>query len=806
MNLIGSRLLEDPVATRAFLDAVLDVPGGRRTLARLSRTCKSFLQPGLGVLWRELDSLIPIISLFPSNLLKRAKRPGLGLVSIQSPAGQDWAQILKYGPLVRRLTYDEGTKAVSPSIFPMLEEHRPRTYILPNLTSLVWRVETPAGLDRINLFLSPDLQHLTLELGPKFPQLERFFADLSSRTRLQSLSITCPDSLPDNLPKLLEPQDTLERLALMAPGALSSGVGAWVASLSHLHTLQLDLTGRTFVAINGFFDDILELSVPTSTSSGRSSPSTDSGIFSGAEDSDFADLKRSALLLTDEHEARTPRAGTFARLQTLQLTGDVGNMVTFLKHVASPLQQLELTIEDPFTSTDWQDLLHLVCQYFGDSLLVFKVTGSGASRFADLVRAGRGSGSSDSPARRLPLDGLTYLPRLVRLELDLPESYGLRDADLACIAQACPSLEVARLCATARFPITGGAPGVGWDGLAALTARCVHLHTVAMPLDSTRPPDDAIFFNLAASSRAMRRLHVGHGWARDPLQAAIALSHLAPHLDSLRWFHEKNRPGYIDAHAQAWAKAAEMLPLLQAVRLTERWVAMSYMPEPHDTVDACVGTEPIRTRERAVDAVPRTAEGGVQCTPKTTESAVQAQPRTSSVEVDATPVGVDEGVHATPPAGVDESIDATPPVVEVEIDATPASRHVSISAVPNDRPVAQTDEKSIEKPASLSPPSARPSSYYIPPVISGTINLAWKVMLFGPNFMTARIHDIWRLSPLAVLYPQSRDIQKTRTEMHTNGNGAVTEMEVMDVDSEKGSPPASPHGQNGVNGISPVCI
>ena len=73
-------ILRDSDVTQKLIDAINDIPGGRRSVSRLARTCKSFCEPALNVLWKELDSLIPIIGLFPSHLLKKSKRPGLGLV------------------------------------------------------------------------------------------------------------------------------------------------------------------------------------------------------------------------------------------------------------------------------------------------------------------------------------------------------------------------------------------------------------------------------------------------------------------------------------------------------------------------------------------------------------------------------------------------------------------------------------------------------------------------------------------------------------------------------------------------------
>lgn len=76
-------ILRDPEATRKLLEAILDSPNGKRALSRLARTCRALSEPALDVLWRDLDSIAPIIGLFPGQVLKKVKKPGLGLVSGQ---------------------------------------------------------------------------------------------------------------------------------------------------------------------------------------------------------------------------------------------------------------------------------------------------------------------------------------------------------------------------------------------------------------------------------------------------------------------------------------------------------------------------------------------------------------------------------------------------------------------------------------------------------------------------------------------------------------------------------------------------
>ena len=73
--------LRDPVVTTKLLDCILESPNGKRTLSRVARTCQAMREPTLNTLWRELDSLVPLLWQFPGNLFKKARRPGLGFVS-----------------------------------------------------------------------------------------------------------------------------------------------------------------------------------------------------------------------------------------------------------------------------------------------------------------------------------------------------------------------------------------------------------------------------------------------------------------------------------------------------------------------------------------------------------------------------------------------------------------------------------------------------------------------------------------------------------------------------------------------------
>ncbi|KAH9044396.1 hypothetical protein EDB85DRAFT_2070588 [Lactarius pseudohatsudake] len=754
-------LIRDPEVAYKLMEYVLDSPNGKRTLSRLARVSKVLVEPGLGLLWKELDNLVPLISLFPNQLFKRAKRPGLGLA--EPPAPEHWEKVVQYGERVRRLTYDEGSKSVSPSIFSIIDEHRPRTYILPNLTTLIWRIETPAGLDHLNLFLNPELQNLTLDIAPRLPQIGDVLADISRRTKLSSLSLTSLVPLPDDLPRHLAPQTDLDRVVLMAPGALSPGLGRWLASLERLRSLQLDLSGRPSKAVDEFFRHV------GASGSGFSTPnsarSRDSGVFS-SEDIDFTEIKKSM-------KKSKQRAASFVALRSLQLTGEVPAV-------------LELVIEDPFDKADWRNLCVLLSQSFGESLQSLKISAGGSSRFNDLVRST--TTRAEPVSRRLSLESLTGLPCLTRLDIDLPESVIVQNSDVAQLAEACPNLEILRLCPTARFPVSTGPPSLTLDGLAQLTARCRNLETLAVVM------------------YLHRVLHLGHSWVREPLTAALALSHLAPHADTLRWFHEKNRPGFIETHALGWQRVAEMLPHLQDVRLTERWMAgRAELPEPRHMVDKAIDAKPLM-RDNVAQAVPKMTSTAMQVVPQTSDKAVSAWPRARSTAVDATPAVNSQGVDAVPtsvdegimvsPVMVSQEIEAVVKTVEESVDATMASEFVD-APIPGISEIMDVPDGEAEM-YPPSPPKKAPyiPQIYVPTVVGSAITLAWKTMLFGPNFVTARMQDVWAMTPFHASKTRADMAQLHEEEEEDSDEGSVVSEKVLPVDSGVGLD----------TDIVPVCI
>lgn len=561
------------------------------------------------------------------------------------PHEKDWDTIIRYGESIRKTTYDESANNVASAIFPVLDEHRPMLYILPRLQELTWKVETPAALERCTMFLNPTLEVINLEVSTRFQKVNDFLADMSSRVKLKGFSFISPTSLPDAFTELLLGQDALEKVVLVAPGALAPGIGRWVASLPELKHLQLDLTGRSPIAVEGFFDELLPRSGDSTPSS---IASRDSGIFSG-EEVDFTEIRKSMLRLTGDLR----RKGSFTKLKRVHLTGEVANIAVFLKHLESNLSHLELVIEDPPDSADWQDLSELICDRFSDSLQSIRITATPSAKFADLVRS---TPRAEPPTARLSLLKLAGLKRLVRFDVDLPESVVFTPADIEALANACPKLEIVKLCPLARFPLPHS-PKITLESLVPLISGCRHLHTLAAVFIASGG-SEKVLKSQHASSKSLLRLHAGHSWANDPLHISIFLSHLAPRLELLKWFQEKNRPGFIEAHSKAWQSVSEILPHVQQVRETEKSFIDIVIPEP----------EKPETSEKSVDATRPTKSMGVDACVETRSEGIQFSPVLVNREVEA--------VVKT----VETSIDATPPTQDVSIEAQPLSVTTAVMA------------------------------------------------------------------------------------------------------------------------------
>jgi hypothetical protein len=509
------------------------------------------------------------------------------------------------------------------------------------------------------------------------------------------------------------------------------------------------------IAVEGFFDDIPSGPEATPSDDG----SSDSGVFSEEDaEIDFTEIKKSSLRLTGD----LPSKAAFSHLRQLQLSGEAANIAVFLKHLTSSLTQLDLVIEDPPDKMDWQDLSVVMCERFGKTLQLLRVTATSASRFSDLIRS---TSRAEPPTRQLSLEYFTVMPSLIRLEIDLPESIIFHNSDLAHLAEVCPNIEMLKLCPVARFPSASSPPYLTLQGIHPLTTHCKRLHTLALVLNA-RAGTENILTSRQVSSRSLLRLHLGHSWIGDPLHVTILLSHLAPHLDNLKWFHEKNRPGFVEANARAWTTVSEYLPLLQGVRLMERRPIPQIMIVPPTTSEKSVDATTI-TVDQEVDATPSTGESAVQSSPSLVSRMIEAKPDLRSVWVEVAPVVAEQSVATEVELTEVEPTEAEPAEVE------PESAVIKLEGGETMEPLEYED------PAT----GGEQPSYFVtlPNIVSGLVSSACKTFFFLPLYIPCRILDLSMAAYHARMGTADGKVMDTEKPSRSNTESSTSSAELLDI-------------------------
>jgi hypothetical protein len=229
---------------------------------------------------------------------------------------------------------------------------------------------------------------------------------------------------------------------------------------------------------------------------------------------------------------------------------------------------------------------------------------------------------------------------------------------------------------------------------------------------------------------------VGHSWVNDPVQVTILLSHLAPRLETLKWFHEKNRPGYVEANAKGWQQVSDNLPHLQKLRLWERQASTQIIPVPPKSdkiIDATV-----KTVDRGVMVKQPTQECAIQFSPSLVSRMVEAKPTSISMAIDATPSTSEIGVLASP-SKTNQSVGVSPSVVSIAVGSAISTTDKSTEAV---------DEKRARMLPNL-------PAYFVLPMVYGLLSLAHRVLVSYPLYYPLRIMNLL----LATLHAR-------RTEVH----------------------------------------
>ncbi|KAG1869794.1 hypothetical protein C8R48DRAFT_99787 [Suillus tomentosus] len=192
----------------------------RSSLPSFASTCRAFEHPALNALWRDLQSVKPLVRCLPGDLFGFDK----GGVALQEPLDDRmWHTLFKYTSRVHSITVPDDMEAINPLCLLVLSCSSAPASLFPNLRKLNWHASgTHCAADFLRMVFVPSL----LELNMDIPEASSAFLSV-----LSSLGTSCPRLQNMSLSYGFRPY--------MFSSKASPFIIRPISQLHHLHTLSV---------------------------------------------------------------------------------------------------------------------------------------------------------------------------------------------------------------------------------------------------------------------------------------------------------------------------------------------------------------------------------------------------------------------------------------------------------------------------------------------------------------------------------------------------------------------------------------
>ncbi|KAG2067402.1 hypothetical protein BDR04DRAFT_867855 [Suillus decipiens] len=171
-----------------------------RSLPALASTCRIFERPALDVLWRNLQSVEPLVKCLPSDLFDNEQ----GCMVLVKPLdARTWGILCKYTSCVHSITQSNRSAVIEPLGSLMLSCPSAPASLFPNLRRLKWHTNgTHCAAEFLRMAFVPTLLSLEIQISSASP---KFLSVLSSLgvlcPQLQMLDMRFPSATHDSLRK-----------------------------------------------------------------------------------------------------------------------------------------------------------------------------------------------------------------------------------------------------------------------------------------------------------------------------------------------------------------------------------------------------------------------------------------------------------------------------------------------------------------------------------------------------------------------------------------------------------------------------
>ncbi|KAJ7495536.1 hypothetical protein FB451DRAFT_367085 [Mycena latifolia] len=483
-----------------------------RALAAFARTCTTFLEPALDLLWSDQPTVANLLATFPDDLIRQVKdewnRPS-DVLLLRPVSPKDWERPLFYSRRVKWLFLNQTMLVVSTKAFEAISLSCPGDHMFPNLQTLVLNL-TPRTYESqfatsIDFLISPQLTEIRLDFGTGF----RLLCQIVPTLAVKCPSLTCVGISMD---------ESYDAATLQV-------VSDFVRSLARIQDLAVtNLDQDAFKHLGGLTSlKVLRLGnpkVPWMPALPIDSPTSSHHMYSS---------------LTALHFNCTT----------------VERVITFIKAMSNaPLKELEShPFSDAATSVEIGRLYSaLAAHYSHTSLQRISIEGGWAPEegVPDQYRI---SGAI--------LRTLFCFVNMVSVSLDQPFGFDLDDADIFDIAHAWPQLEYLSLTGHSDLK-----PRVTVQGLYAFGQQCPNLDYLEIAVDATvvlaEPPGRSVL------QHSLQMLEVLYSPIRTPKAVVAFLASIFPEVDVN--FYRDDEVDPASEEAKYWDRWEEVKQSLKDLR------------------------------------------------------------------------------------------------------------------------------------------------------------------------------------------------------------------------------------------------
>ncbi|KAG0701339.1 hypothetical protein DFH29DRAFT_806395 [Suillus ampliporus] len=231
--------------TEILVDIFAIVIGNREwisneaTLAALARTCRTFKEPALSILWKKIWGFRPLISCLPEGVSQINMR---GELTLKRPLLEgEWRLVGRYSQYICSLAVKDVDLGIIDDrvVQALISAPSP---LLPNLRSLVWWDHQEYYFPLLHTLLGSTITSVELRLGPPSFAKSVLLASLGARCpSIRQLDCECGGDSEESSDAISKALSSLRELVHLDTGVINTQALLRFDSLPSLKSLNFSL-------------------------------------------------------------------------------------------------------------------------------------------------------------------------------------------------------------------------------------------------------------------------------------------------------------------------------------------------------------------------------------------------------------------------------------------------------------------------------------------------------------------------------------------------------------------------------------